>query len=485
MRAYAAAVVATLAVVASGCGGSTSGAGKKTDGAEFVPAAAPGFVYLNSDFESAQWKKLDALAKKFPNRQQLIAMIQAQLQKQGVDWEQDVKPALGPETDVGILKLMGNVGNVVGLTQAKDKAKLQALLKKLDAQSGGKPSVSEDVDGWTLVSDDQTAIASAKQAHDSGKSLAKDDRFGKAMGDLPDEALAKLYLNGATLTSQLSQILNGAGSLTGGGKLTSVAADLDAQDNGIGLHVISRTQGGATPKTYKSALVSEVPSGVLLYASFNGLGKSIAQASSNPQLQTQLGQIQGLLGASLTQIAALFDREGAVYVRQGAPFPEVTLVLQEANERQALAVVDKLVVRIGGLLGGGQAVTPTATTVAGVQVKKLSLGSFALYYGAFDGKLVISDSTAAFTGLKASGSKLKDDPTFKEASDAAGMPGSTAGFFYVNIKDALPLIENFAQTAGQPLPANVTENLAPLQTFLAYATAEKNKSSITGFLEIK
>jgi hypothetical protein len=487
MRAFAAGLAATFVLVAAGCGGSTAGGGgAKSDGAKFVPAGAPGFVYLNSDFESSQWKTLDALASKFPNREKLLAMLRSQLQQQGVDFEQDVKPAVGPETDIGILKLMGDVGNVLGLTQPKDKGKFDALLKKLDAASGGKPTVSEESNGWTLFSDDQAAIASAKQAYD-GKSLADDDAFKTAMDELPGDALAKLYLNGAALTQQLAQALNGVGTLTGGGRLTSVAADVDVRDNGVGLHAITHTTGGAAPKTYKSALVSEVPSGVLLYASFNGIGGSIKQAAANPQLQAQLGQVQQLLGVSLTQLASLFDREGALYVRQGAPLPEVTLVLQVASEQQALATVDRLVRRVGALLGGlGVApAAPTTTTVAGVKVRKLSLGSFALYYGAFGGKLVLSDSTSGISGLKDSGAKLKDDPVFKGAKDAAGMPDSTTAFFYVNIKDAVPLIENFAQTAGQPIPSDVMANLAPLRTFLAYGTGEKGKSSLTGFLEIK
>ena len=56
---------------------------------------------------------------------------------------------------------------------------------------------------------------------------------------------------------------------------------------------------------------------------------------------------------------------------------------------------------------------------------------------------------------------------------------------HVNIEDVLPLIENFASTAGEPLPAEVRSNIEPLRSALFYATAEKGKSQVKGFLRIE
>ena len=66
-----------------------------------------------------------------------------------------------------------------------------------------------------------------------------------------------------------------------------------------------------------------------------------------------------------------------------------------------------------------------------------------------------------------------------------GAEDETAGFVYVNIEDSLPLLENFAQTAGEPLPSEARSNAEPLRSALFYATAEQGKARLKGFLSIK
>jgi Protein of unknown function (DUF3352) len=485
MRSFAVGVFASLALLlASGCGGSTGSATGEggTPAADFVPPNAPAFVSVNTDFGSDQWTRLNLLLQKFPDREQLFSMIQAELSKRGVSWD-DVKAALGPETAVAVLKFAGDTGNALALTEPKDKAKLDALIAKLDqSDPSSGPTVKEEVDGWTLLSDVQSVIEAGKRAHD-GDSLADDDTFKGAFADLPADALVKFYVAGPALQRQLDKSLGS--SDPGTGKLTSLAGDVAAKDDGIGFDVVVHSSGEQTAETYTSQLVDEVPAGALLYASFKGADKALNQIAKNPRLQTQLGTIQGLLGVSFSELTSLFEKEGAIYVRPGAPFPEVTIALQTDNERAGLAILDRLAGRLAGYLGGGQAAPPTRTTISGVPVKKLPVGPVAIYYAAFDGKLVITDSPSGISGLKERGQKLSDDPAFKGAKAAAGMPDETAGFLYVNVKDSLPLIENFAQTAGQPLPAQVSGNLEPLRSFLAYGTAEKGKTTLKGFLEIK
>jgi hypothetical protein len=483
IAAFAALVVTLLAAACGGGGGGSATGEGGTSASDFVPANAPAFVSVNTDFDGDQWKQLDKLSQKFPDRGQLLALIQAQLSKQGVSWD-DIKAALGPETGLGVLTFQGDTGNAFGLTQPKDKGKLDELITKLDqADTSDNPTVKAEVDDWTLVSDAQSTIDAAKAAKD-GQSLSDDDTFKGALDDLPADALVKFFVSGSALQRQLSKSI-GTGALAGSGNLTSIAGDVEAQDDGLGFDVVVHSSGGQTPKTYTSQLVDQVPAGALVYLSFNGLSRTLQQATKNPTVQSQLGTLQGLLGVSFSELVSLFDKEGAIYVRQGAPFPEVTIVLQTDNEQRSLGIVDRLAGRLAGFLGGGQAAPPTSTTVSGVTVKKLSVGPVAIYYGAFDGKLVITDSTTGISGLKEGGQKLADDPTFKDAKAAAGMPDETAGFFYLNFKDSLPLIENFAQTAGEPLPTQVSGNLAPLRSFLAYGTAAKGKSTLKGFLEIK
>jgi len=132
-RSAAAAVLAALALLGAGCGGSSKSkqsASGGPSGAEVIPASAPAFLAVDTDLSSDQVKQADTLSKKFPGRAKALAQIQQQLTKDGIDFQTDVKPALGPEIDVAWLDLADNGANAVAVTQPKDKAKLEALVAK-------------------------------------------------------------------------------------------------------------------------------------------------------------------------------------------------------------------------------------------------------------------------------------------------------------------------------------------------------------------
>ena len=65
------------------------------------------------------------------------------------------------------------------------------------------------------------------------------------------------------------------------------------------------------------------------------------------------------------------------------------------------------------------------------------------------------------------------------------MPAETNGFVYVNLHDALPLVEGLAGLMGAKLPAGIQADLAPLQSLTAYATTSGDETSFTAFLAIQ
>ena len=92
-------LLAALALV-SGCGSKATTSGSTESGATVVGEGALAFVSVDSDLGSSQWQQLDKLAQKFPVRDQALAKLKLELAKQHLDYDQDVKPALGPEVDV-------------------------------------------------------------------------------------------------------------------------------------------------------------------------------------------------------------------------------------------------------------------------------------------------------------------------------------------------------------------------------------------------
>lgn len=475
---------AALAVFVVGCGGTSSSSSGSGGGlgsaASLAPTDSIAFVAFDTDLSSGQVKTAQTLLDKFPDHSTLLQKIQMQLTSQNLSWENDVKPALGPELDLAITKSpSGGATTGVGYTQPKDKAKFKALVEKLDSSSpGGKPTIITEVNGWTLFSKSQQLLDSAKSAAD-GTALDKDKTFGEAWGKLPGDALVKVYVAGAQLKSALGSKAGSA--LAGQGTLRYVSADLVSQSDGMKLegHVIS----SGAPQSFlpkSSDLVKQAPSGTLLFLDFHGSKDALGQMN-NPALKSipQFGAIAGVLG----KLGPLFQKEAAIYVRQGTPIPEVTLVSEVDNEAQAKQSVAALIAQFAPLLG--QKATPQPTTVGGVAAQKLDLGSFAIYTAVFDGKLVVTSSPGGITGLKGGGAKLADDAAFKSAKSSAGMPDATSGFLYVNLKDALPLIDGIAQLAGKPLPPQVRRNLEPVRSFLTFASAAKDDASFGAFLQVQ
>jgi hypothetical protein len=476
-----------IALLVTGCGGGGGGSGASVSGggtpesAGFVPAGAAAYVYANTDFGGDQWQTLDALSKKFPNRQQLLTQIQSALQKHGLDWNTDVKPALGPDLGLAVLSLATSP-SPLAVTKPQDRAKLTALLAKLQASDpNAKPLLAETIDDWVGISDRQASLDAARAAH-AGDSLADSSTFQGAMSELPDDALAKAYVDGVALNRALRASGKGSSLSTLTGVPAWIAASLVAKDNGIALAAISKGQNQAAPTSFKATLLDKVPSGALVYGGFDNLASAIDQLAQNPSVQSYLGQVEQSFGVTVAQLAALFKGEGAIYARPGTPIPEATIALKVDDEQTALATLDKLAARAAeGLHGQVQ-----HQTIDGVEARRIQLPQFAIYYAAFDGLLVVTDSPTGITGLKDGGQKMSDDPVFKDVKDAAGMPDETKGFLYVNVKDTVPLVEGLsALGGGGQIPPDVSANLEHVRAFLAYGSGSGDENRLDAFLQVQ
>ena len=76
------------------------------------------------------------------------------------------------------------------------------------------------------------------------------------------------------------------------------------------------------------------------------------------------------------------------------------------------------------------------------------LGAIQLSHSEAGGALVVSTSQQAVDAFTGSGTKLSGDATFQAAEQASGMPDQTTGFAYVDVKDALPLVQGLAALSG-------------------------------------
>jgi hypothetical protein len=474
-------------LLAAGCGG-LSGTASSPDGARLVGSNVLAFVSIDTDLGSDQWQQVDDLSKKFPGRDTAVEQIKQAFAKHHVDWNDDVKPALGPEFDIVVAAgATPNDASVVGLTKPDDAGKFKALVKKLNEQdSSGQPAVYREVDGWYALSDSQQKISSVLSG--SGNSLSDNATFEDALGKLPDDALAKAYLDGPQLSKLIESAGRGSG-LAGSsaiGKLDFVSAALSAEDDGLRLHGAVAGPGSKDLSTgnYESELMKGVPADALALLSFRG-GKGIdqleRQLDTNPELSSSVPQIERTLGVKIGDILDLLRGETAFYLRPGAPVPEFSLVLTPSDPTAGLATLDTLAARLAAYAHA----KVTSTREDGRKVKVIDLQRFAVRYVGLGDKILITSGLNGIGSYTGSGSKLPDAADFKEAKAASALPSSNTGFVFIDLKNSIALIESFAGLSGESLPTEVTANLRPLRSFTAWGATAGKAFTFDAFVEIK
>jgi hypothetical protein len=400
MRVFLGVLVATLALVAAGCGGSDSAATGGSGGAEIAPQSAAFYLTLNTDLDSDQVDQLESLLQKFPDRQKLFAEIQKGFAEEDLSWETDIKPALGETFDLVLLDFR-NSDDVVGILKPADEAKLQALVTK-----GDDPAVTRKVDGWTLIADSEAVLDRFETARSQG-TLDDSDEFNKAMDGLPEEALAKLYVDGGAATTALDDA--GASAATGKNRLKTVALALGAESSGLKLDggVTSDLEDDlAAKEPYEAKLLDVAPDGALAFISGNGYDEVEKTLRETPGTYDQFREI---LGIDLEGVFSLFDGEFAFWVGRGAPIPEVTFLAEVKDEAAATAALDKL----AGLIPPEAGAERRTTEVDGVQAKQVVVEGFPITYAVFDGRAIVTTRPGAISDVRdGGGDSLADDADF-------------------------------------------------------------------------
>jgi hypothetical protein len=460
MRTRAVLLLPLLALAfAAGCGSSGGGGGGSApDAASIVPADALVYATVSTDTGSDQLGSAQKVIDKFPIKQNAIASLKAQLTKDGVDLDA-ILGSVGPVVDVAVLKTGATTGPV-GFAKPSDEQTFDAQLKTLKHTT---------VDGWTVFAQTQ-ALLDAVTGRTAN--LADDSTYKDALPSIPGagDAVARVYAPGSSLSEAVtaagSSVSGGLGTLTKDTKVAWITGALTSE-SGSSAKVETHVKETTTPSSTgtPASLADEIPSDALLALSLSGGTFDALPAGTEQQLDSLTQQ----LGVDISSLVGILQGPLIAYVTQGTPIPEVTLAAvppDAAGASNAIsALMTKLVLKNGGSI--------KKVAVAGVQLNTVNVGPIALYWGTYDGKLVLTDNPGALGNLKnGPSSKLLDNSTFKDTASSAGMPDQNQGFLYVDAKDALPLIEGIATIAGENIPADVQANLQPLRTLLLYGSRD-------------
>jgi hypothetical protein len=471
-------VAGALALLAAGCGGTTTA---DIGASDMVPASAPAFIAVNTDTDSSQWQTVDRLASRFPDKDKALRAFHEGLNGAGLSWKKEIKPILGPEVDLAWLDFDNDGEDVVILMQPRDEQKFLKVVEDQGAIFHAK------VGDWQVLSPTKQVLERFRAESGSGDTLSDKNTFRQAMGSYPDDTLFRAYVDGATLMGLAKREAQSDPEIRRAlpqlGRLDWIATNLRATDDGIRWDFnVHGTPGhglkGITPtRPFSPALSHEVPKDAIAYWSFHGTKGMLQGLDRNPLFQ-DVPEIHRYRGV-LSQIGKLLEGENALYVRPGTgSTPEVTFIADPGSGTNGAAVLDRLLARYRTQLG----VAPQRVTISGTPTRKLGFGKVAGYYANVGGKLVLTDLPAGIRSVKQPGAALSESETYRDAKAASGLPSKSQGFLYVDIHSTIPFVERLSHAN---LPPTVSRNLKPLHSAMEYAVTHSHEIQVTLFLRIK
>jgi len=461
------ALAATLALAGCGSGAAEqTGAPKSAAPAAVVPADAALFVGVVTDTGSDEWKQVQELLGRFPDGDKVLAEISKSLAGEGLDWEDDVKPALGLITAIVLPR--GSRDPVV-LTKPPLRAKLDALLHRGDTTA----EYEELEDGWFAVAEKRATLDAYEHALD-GPRLDDDDDFTAAIDGLPENALATAFVRADVLAAGDWTAFGGSAPTLPTSGFDWFGASLAPADDGIAFDGSFRAD--TSTKTYEPTLLDRVPAGSVLALSFHGDPKAFDALTGAKGFTPYLNAVQGALGITVRDLLKLFEGQGVLYVRPGLPIPEVTLAVETDDEEQATATVDRIAKRFGGEI--------QATYLDGTEAHTVRAGDVRISWAADDGILLVSSSRNALRDFRSDGDKLVDDDAFERAAAKVGLGDETAGVAYVDMQRLNELIDGIAGLADEDVPPELAANLGAVESLIATAGAADDGGEFHGFLAI-
>jgi Protein of unknown function (DUF3352) len=470
-------VFVVCALVLAGCGGTSAATG--SSGADIVPATAPAFVTVDTDFNSSQWQTLDRLASRFPDKERWLETLQRELREdENVDWDRDVKPALGSELDLVWLDLQNEGENAVGLIQPQD----EGAFKSLVAKSSGE-LVAEKFGAWYVFSDTQAKIDRFKQASEAtDEKLADDATFERAMDSFPDDSVLRAFVDGVAVHDLAASEGDAEAQkmIDRLGRLDWVVASIRATSDGIRSDTIVHGKAGpalngSVPNPFAPSLTKDVPRDAIVYLTFHGSKGMLNGVTDNPLFkQADFGP----LATIVRRVGTLLEGENAFYIRPSAgSIPEFTFVLEPRGGVNGVETLD----RIQRTFKGDLPAQPRWVRVAGKPARKLELGQVDVVYANVGKRVAISNLPAGIAALHRSVPALAGRADYAADLREAGLEQKTQGFFWVDIRGGVKLAERLA---GAPLPAEIGRNLKPLRSAVQYAASRPSEIQLTFFLRI-
>ena len=458
------ALFATAAFV-SGCGG---GPAQIPESASLAPADAVVFARVTTDADSSQWQAAEGVLARIPGvRDTLVSAIEQGLTDEGLDWDEDVAPALGDEVVIVVTATM----RPIALLEPHSEEKLDALLAKSD-----EDVVRGEVDGRVALAETDADLAEYRAALERG-TIENDESFAAGLDALPDESLGLVWVDMAVLTDELSPVFQQAAQENIDLGIDWLSASLSAEDDGMLVAMGARTPDGGDTH-YEPTLFRRVPADAVAAISFGGTQGALDRIQGQVDVDGLSAMIEEATGVSLDGIVDALSGEGVLYVRPGDSLPEVTLALAPSDPDKSWSTVDRLARKLAAEMHA----PVTTTTENGIAVSKLVVEDLTIRYARLDADtIVVTNGDDALALLAATDPKLVDSEGYRRAAEDVGLEGRTKGFVYVDVDGMLPLIESLA---GESIPADVRDGVAAVDSLIFQTSGDGDSTRVSGFVRV-
>lgn len=267
-----ASLLATAAVSAAfvGCGGGDDADSPLDDALGYLPADAPLVLMLSTDLEGDQFEAAGEMVDQVPFGDQLLEGLKDEVEGDGVDFEDDIRPLLGNDVVLGVpgpRELLADDIGFVAALQTKDGDKLEDLISEEAEEIGDEGDAtlyrSDDddviaVDGdVVIVATDEDGLRDAIERREGDDRLREDDVEG-SFDDLPEDAAARVYGNVEALL-EADESTAAARRVDWIGALTTFGATGSIEEDRIAIDFRVNTEGDLAEEDLPIAAGDEAP----------------------------------------------------------------------------------------------------------------------------------------------------------------------------------------------------------------------------------
>jgi hypothetical protein len=446
-------VAALAALLAAGCGGS-SDSSSGADPATLAPSSAPIFIDFTVRPEGATKTNIEGLAKKLAGVDNLGDLIVTELENSAsdegeeFDFEKEVEPWLGEEGGLFLQEYEGEDFEGYGAAiQAEDEGEAQAFIDEeskrsdesekdgsyegVDFKVQGDETTLGVFDGFLVFAENEAIFKTMVDASE-GENLAGEKTFTDAMGSVPDESAADVFVDigglieeaGNEIDANTQTFLDSVGIEPK--EATAVASLVPNSDN-VELDISSNVSGDNPPSGDASELLGSLPGtsvGALASAEFGkrfneGIDRIDEEGIPGEVPPHQLKKSLKEAGVDLEAIAGSIGDVGVYLTGNSEKTLAGALVMEAESDTQATNTVSNvgLFLRKAGVPG----VTKISEGATGFSIRSSELGRQPVVVAAKGSRIVIGYGLAsALSAFDESGKTLADNPAFKEAEIALG-----------------------------------------------------------------